>query len=240
MLICSTHSIFAKEFSSSPEATELIELYTSEGCSSCPPADKWLRQLKSNPQLFTKFIPLSFHVDYWNQLGWEDRFSKKQHSDRQYRHQREGNISQVYTPGFVVNNEEWRSWRLGRLFHWPDSQKKVGIIRVDYRLNNLELNIFFTPEIPINDKLLVINTAILGMGLTSDIKLGENRGRQLKHDFVVLSQSRYQVKITKDKTQSWQVPLLPIPAEGQNQSVLVVWLSKVNSQNVIQATGGYL
>lgn len=239
-LLLLTTPVFCQEFTSTPEATELIELYTSEGCSSCPPADKWLRQLKSNPQLFKKFLPLSFHVDYWNRLGWRDRFSRPQHTNRQYQHHKEGNINQVYTPEFVFNNKEWRNWRLNKLFPWPDKQEKAGILKAEYNRKQQQLNVSFTPELNINDNELIINVAVLGMGLSSHVKLGENRGRMLEHDFVVLEHNQHRIMLTNAKTQQWQITMPTIPENGQKQSALVIWLSSTKSLDVIQATGGYL
>ena len=63
----------ATTFESGVTRTTLLELFTSEGCSSCPPAEKWLSQLKSNPDLWKKIVPIAFHVDYWDHLGWRDR-----------------------------------------------------------------------------------------------------------------------------------------------------------------------
>lgn len=239
-LILFTAPILSKEFSSTNEAIELIELYTSEGCSSCPPADRWVTQLKSDPQLFKKFIPLSFHVDYWDRLGWKDRFAKKQYSNRQYRHKSKGNLSQVYTPGFVVNNEEWRNWRIANLFHWPDNLKEVGVLTVNYQPGHQQLNVSFASKIALNDDQLLLNVAVLGMGLISDVKLGENRGHQLKHDFVVLRHNQHLVNLTSTTRHHWQVSLLPLPKQGQKKTALVVWLSNSQSQDVIQAAGSYL
>ena len=70
-------------FSSPVQQATLIELYTSEGCSSCPPADSWLSQFKDNEHLWTQIVPVSFHVDYWDNLGWRDRFSSAEFSRRQ-------------------------------------------------------------------------------------------------------------------------------------------------------------
>jgi len=70
--------IFASEpktFESGDTQNSLIELFTSEGCSSCPPADAWISQLKESPDLWKKIVPVAFHVDYWNNLGWRDRFA---------------------------------------------------------------------------------------------------------------------------------------------------------------------
>src|SRR5436309_15974793 len=65
-------------FESGPQKVRLIELFTSEGCSSCPPAEAWLSKLKSDPRLWKDFVPLAFHVDYWDHLGWRDPFASKE------------------------------------------------------------------------------------------------------------------------------------------------------------------
>ena len=93
----------------SPETrTNLIELYTSEGCSSCPPADQWLSRLKVHPQLWHQLVPIAFHVDYWDYIGWQDRFAKPEFSERQRLYARQNNLSTVYTPALVLNGTEWR------------------------------------------------------------------------------------------------------------------------------------
>src|ERR1044072_2750746 len=97
--------IFATDsltFQSGETQTALIELFTSEGCSSCPPAEKWLSALKSNPDLWKKTIQVAGHVDYWNHLGCRDRFSKPEFTPRQQRYATEWGGDSVYTPGFVV------------------------------------------------------------------------------------------------------------------------------------------
>src|SRR3954451_5035298 len=73
-------------FVSGSEQTALIELYTSEGCSSCPPAEAWLTQWKDDAGLWKRFVPIAFHVDYWDRLGWRDRFASKQWTERQTRY----------------------------------------------------------------------------------------------------------------------------------------------------------
>ena len=71
------------QFQSPERQVALVELYTSEGCSSCPPAESWLSGLKEKPGLWSEFVPVAFHVDYWNYLGWRDKWSSKEYSDRQ-------------------------------------------------------------------------------------------------------------------------------------------------------------
>ena len=79
----------AVAFESSTEQVGLLELYTSEGCSSCPPADEWLSQLKENPGVWSQFIPIALHVDYWDYIGWKDRYASPSHAQRQRQYARE-------------------------------------------------------------------------------------------------------------------------------------------------------
>jgi len=88
----------------------LIELFTSQGCSSCPPAEKWLNAFSEKKGLWTEYVPVAFHVDYWNWLGWKDVFSRRENSERQRRHQKENHLSSAYTPCFVIDGREWKGW----------------------------------------------------------------------------------------------------------------------------------
>src|SRR5438552_12328276 len=116
-------------FESGDMQTTLIELFTSEGCSSCPPADAWISQLKESPDLWKKIVPIAFHVDYWNNLGWRDRFAKPEFTARQRWYVAAWRGDSVYTPGFVVNGREWRSWFAdGTLVH--EQTAKVGNLRI--------------------------------------------------------------------------------------------------------------
>src|SRR5258708_27687280 len=83
ILACVPASSAPIAFESSERQTALLELYTSEGCSSCPPAEAWLSKLKSAAGLWTNLVPVAFHVDYWNNLGWRDELSSEEFSDRQ-------------------------------------------------------------------------------------------------------------------------------------------------------------
>src|SRR5580693_7997010 len=87
-------------FQSSNKQTSLLELYTSEGCSSCPPAETWLSRLKASPGLWGDFVPVAFHVDYWDYLGWRDPWAKSEFSNRQRAYAARWHSQSVYTPGF--------------------------------------------------------------------------------------------------------------------------------------------
>ncbi len=94
---------------SGPMKTHLLELFTSEGCSSCPPAEAWLSKLKDDAGLWRDFVPLAFHVDYWDRPGWRDPFASKVWTARQYEYSARWKSSNVYTPGFVLDGREWRN-----------------------------------------------------------------------------------------------------------------------------------
>src|SRR5687768_10063986 len=85
LLCCVMNDLGAEQiqFQSGPNRTALLELYTSEGCSSCPPAEAWLSRVKSDARLWKEFVPVAFHVDYWDYLGWRDPFGMANYSERQ-------------------------------------------------------------------------------------------------------------------------------------------------------------
>ena len=172
----------ATVFESAETQNSLIELFTSEGCSSCPPAEKWLSGLKSNQDLWKKIIPVAFHVDYWDHLGWRDRFAKPEFTSRQQRYAAAWGGDSVYTPGFVVNGKEWRNWFGGNAV--PTISTRVGVLRVSLG-NDGKVTATFVPETT-KPRALALNVALLGNELESDVKRGENSGRKLRHDFVVL------------------------------------------------------
>ncbi len=213
--------VFALDFSSKETAATVVELYTSEGCSSCPAADKWLSALQRQPKIFTEVIPLAFHVDYWNYLGWQDRFSQPAFSTRQRDMEREGILSQVYTPAFVVNGKEWRQsiWRHDSL---PESVAKPGVLSVS--LIDGEMSAHFSSQ-----EKMVLNIAYVGMGLETPVTSGENSRKILQHDFVVL---QHWQKVGKD---AWQFSLPKPQNMGQQQTVLVAWLTELTSLVVVQA-----
>ena len=96
MIWALSQTAYGQTFKSSDKQVSLIELYTSEGCSSCPPADHWLNGLTDQQGLWTDFIPIAFHVDYWDYIGWQDPYAYSRYTQRQYRYQENNNIRSVY------------------------------------------------------------------------------------------------------------------------------------------------
>jgi hypothetical protein len=234
MWLAASGFIFAAEstFESGEAQTSLIELFTSEGCSSCPPAEKWLSALKSNPDLWRKTVPVAFHVDYWNHLGWRDRFSKPEFTSRQRRYAADWGGDSVYTPGFVVNGREWRDWFSGNAL--PASSKKVGSLRVTFSGDG-KVGATFVAE-STQPPALALNVALLGNDLESDVKRGENTGRKLRHDFVVLNL----IKIDMAREENRWIGSVALPKQSGDDkpSALAAWITE--NATPIQATGGWL
>ncbi len=173
---------------SGAQTVPLLELYTSEGCSSCPPADKWLSSL---PYDASKVIPLAFHVDYWDYIGWEDRFSKAEYSDRQRKTAAFGGTGYVYTPQFVMNGRDFRGWDNSRLNQRIEATQKLAsranlsLDAVTLASGEITLKAIAQAVKPADAKNADVFVAIYENKLVSQVKAGENSGRELKHDYVV-------------------------------------------------------
>ena len=178
---------FAAECSakSGAQTVPLLELYTSEGCSSCPPADKWMSGIKTE-----KVTPLAFHVDYWDYIGWKDKFSKAEYSDRQRKAAAFGGAGFVYTPQFVMSGRDFKGWDNSRLNEKIESSQKLAS-RANLSLAAVQENgkmILKTSAQttnPTEAKNVDVFVAIYENKLVSQVKAGENSGRELKHDYVV-------------------------------------------------------
>ena len=223
-------------FQSSETQTSLLELYTSEGCSSCPPAEKWFSNLKTSSGLWKDFVPVAFHVDYWNYLGWRDPWSTKAFTERQHAYARAWRNDSVYTPGFVLNGREWRNW--SRSQSVPVSTAKPGVLRVTSTdLKNWDVT--FTPTVPYADDTYEAHAALLASGLASDVKAGENKGRRLEHDFVVTWMKPTLLKSEGNKAQGRFELELP-NVDRPKSNALAVLLTRSRQLEPLQATGGWL
>ena len=223
----------ATTFESGDTQNSLIELFTSEGCSSCPPAEKWLSALKSSSDLWKKAVPVAFHVDYWDHLGWRDRFAKPEFTSRQQRYAAAWGGDSVYTPSFVVNGKEWRGWFGGNAM--PITSTKVGVLRVSVG-DDGKVSATFAPD-TMQARPLALNVALLGNDLESDVKRGENSGRKLRHDFVVLQLAKTDLIASGDR---W-IGSISIPKQNaEKPRAFAAWVSEEDVDPSIQATGGWL
>lgn len=165
----------------------LLELYTSEGCSSCPPADRFVSGLGARPDLAQQVVPLALHVDYWDYIGWKDRFATRDYTERQRWLSGLAHSKTVYTPEIFVSSRELRDWNTaGRL---PDAIQRINakpaqadiVLRQHGKRGNAA-TIEVEARAPAGGKLFV---ALFENGLSSQVKYGENSGTTLKHDYVV-------------------------------------------------------
>jgi len=221
-----------KTFESSETQSSLIELFTSEGCSSCPSAEKWMSALKLNQDLWKKTVPIAFHVDYWDRLGWRDRFAKPEFTSRQQHYAAAWGGDSVYTPAFVVDGKEWRGWFGGNAV--PTTSTKVGVLRVSLG-DDGRLSAAFVPE-TIQPRALALNVALLGNDLESDVKRGENSGRKLHHDFVVLDLIK--IDMANESNRWTGSGAVPMRSGNDKPSALAAWITE--NAIPIQATGGWL
>jgi hypothetical protein len=222
-------------FQSSDTQTSLLELYTSEGCSSCPPAEKWFSSFKKSSALWKDFVPVAFHVDYWNYLGWRDPWSSRDFTDRQHAYARAWRSDSVYTPGFALNGKEWRAWSRSKSI--PTSTAKPGTLKVTSAdLTNWA--VMFTP-ITASGETYEAHAALLASGLTSDVKAGENKGQRLEHDFIVTLLKSLLLSSAGNKAQGSFELVLP-KGELAKSSALAVWVTRSGSLEPLQAAGGWL
>lgn len=231
LLFITSQPILAEsiQFHSGDKQVNLLELYTSQGCSSCPPADDWMSELKNAPGLWDEFVPLAFHVDYWDYLGWKDTFSKKEFSNRQRLHHAQGHVKVVYTPGFFRNGREWRGV-LNQAAPFAET-KAIGTINAN--LNERLLNVNF--DTSSNVRNVRLNIAILGFDYKTSIQSGENNNRLLGEDFVVLQQFS---ATSPDNT--WQMELVKPKGPAAKRYGLAIWISEDGDLTPLQATGGWL
>lgn len=184
---CATPVIAAEcSVQSGPQRVALLELYTSEGCSSCPPADKWFSSLEKRGFTPDKVIPIALHVDYWDTIGWKDRFASPAHTDRQREQATLNRSSFVYTPQTMLNGRDYRGWG-------SDSKFGDDIAAINRSPSHADIALTITP---MQDRLTVKTAAhssspaalyivLVENGLSSEVKAGENSGAKLNHDHVV-------------------------------------------------------
>ena len=155
-------------------APTVVELYTSEGCSSCPPADRWLSTLKGRPGV----LALAFHVNYWDSLGWPDRFATPEATARQREQAQLAGSAEVYTPQVRVGGHDWRTW--------PQLPKAAAASPIGVTLardgDTVTAQVAGTKT---GASRLAGYWAVLEDGHQTRVKAGENSGETLNHDHVV-------------------------------------------------------
>lgn len=221
-----------QSFVSSYKQVHLLELFSTQSCSSCPPAQAWISNLKNSPMLWKTFVPIVFHVDYWDYLGWKDPYSKAEYSQRQKQYVNEWLNSGAYTPMFVLDGKENRNRLQSEL---ETSGSRVGILKAIEK-SKLVYDIEFSPNMK-NSEALYINYAVLGNEITTQITSGENEGLKLKHDFLSLKAGQMLLK-GKNQIFTGRIKINLEKSPSESQRALVFWVSKGNSLKPLQAVGG--
>lgn len=166
---------------SAPVRPHLVELFTSEGCSSCPPADAWLRGVQANANV----VPLEWHVDYWDSLGWPDRFDDARYTARQRELGARSAKNIVYTPEVALDGREWGGWERAQI----PTATPAGIMP--------PMGLRIVPGSPLRVDLQIAPSAVKAGanwrayfvvtedGLSSAVRAGENSGALLRHNDTV-------------------------------------------------------
>ena len=213
-------------FNSGTRQVTLMELYTSQGCSSCPPAERWLNEYVDDAELWTRIVPLAFHVDYWDYIGWKDVYASHEHGERQREYARAGKARSVYTPDLFANGREWRGWTLR--VNPRASSKEPGNLSVTVEAGRVAAT-FEAASGPYE-----LHLALLGFDINTRVERGENRNSTLKQQFVVLAHASH-----TSSNSHWNVPL-PQGESTASRYAIAAWVSTPGNPAPVQATGGWL
>ncbi len=224
----------------SPEkSVALVELYTSEGCDSCPPADRWLSSLGPQGYAPDRVVPVALHVDYWDYIGWKDPYARQAHSARQRKMAKLARAAMVYTPQVMLQGQDFRQW------HSPAFEQAVAKInaqrakaRISLTLDTRRKDAF---EVEAVAELLGVAPSpdlALYLGayenkLVSEVKAGENRGKTLPHDYVVLQWAGPLEFKGGKLAERHVIPLLPKAVPGN--SGVVAFVQNRATGEVLQA-----
>ena len=223
---------------SGPHTAALVELYTSEGCSSCPPADRWLSSLARGYSA-DRVVPLALHVDYWDYIGWKDPYAKRDFSIRQRKLTQLQRLALVYTPQVMLQGRDFRAWGSAA---FDDAVAKINARPARARLG-LEivalksdaLVVRATAEVlePGRQEDAALYLAVYENRLESRVTSGENGGRTLVHDHVVLEWHGPIAFPRSSLAAERQIPLLPKALPGN--SGVVGFVQDRRSAEVLQA-----
>ena len=217
----------------------LVELYTSEGCSSCPPADRWLSGLRAQGYAPERVVPLSLHVDYWDYIGWKDPYARREFSLRQRKLTQLQRLALVYTPQVMLQGRDFRAWGT-KAFH-----EAVATINARPAKARIELALRGTGatglDVEVKAQLLgaredhaALYLASYQNRLVSQVDAGENRGQLLEHDYVVLEwQGPFAFAADGRLAERRRLPLLPKASAAD--SGVVAFVQNRRSADVLQA-----
>lgn len=203
----------------------VVELFTSEGCSSCPPADRLLSKIAAeNKNVFV----LSYHVDYWDYLGWKDQFSQSIFTDRQRQYAQHFKLKSIYTPQVVINGEQE--------FVGSDEQRLKSSLSRYTVLASVDVNVVRKNAISIDvmyklniTEPLQLHVALIQPNAVTEIKRGENSGRTLHHANIVLHLTTHDVKSANGKME------IEVPDSLKDKEIVLLLFTQHEKDNRITA-----
>ncbi|WP_020595026.1 DUF1223 domain-containing protein [Spirosoma panaciterrae] len=216
-----------------PQPIVVLELFTSQGCSSCPPADKLLQEITQQAtQSGQAVYGLSFHVDYWNRLGWNDQFSAKAYTDRQRQYDRLLK-SQTYTPQLVINGSQdvigGQRGRIEQAIQAIQKQPASSFVNVEASLKKQAGQVTVSYNLS-NTGPYRVNVALVQKEARTAVKNGENGGRTLVNTNVVR-----QFKTLDNPAQSGTTTLT-IPSDlPTDQAAVLVYIQRTDTQQIVGA-----
>ena len=236
MLAATPLSVMANTCSkASPAHTiALLELYTSEGCDSCPAADKFVSNLPKSTSLTSdQLIPLSLHVDYWDYIGWKDVFAKPIFTQRQRNLAQLANTRSVYTPEFFIAGKELRDWRGDLSSTVARINSKTAQASIQISIDKLADNQLHFSLMGKSAQASNLHFALVEQSLVSKIMAGENRGATLQHDFVAREWGEpIALTAATTNTQSRQIK---VPSNAVRKNLSVVAFVQSERGEVLQA-----
>jgi len=232
----------------SPEQrVALVELYTSEGCSSCPPADKWLSALTESGLSTSQVLPLSIHVDYWDYIGWKDRFADPRYTKRQREHAVNNRLRSIYTPQVVTSGKDTRDWYrasafLSRVKRINDERSPLAIElsanHMGSSAGRLQVKVGLNPvaaagKVPARASLHLM---VYENGLSSEVSRGENAGELLTHERVVRAWAQPQaLNATMTDSMSFE-QIIRLPDDALLKNLGVAAFVEDAEGGIVQAT----
>jgi hypothetical protein len=223
---------------SGPQMAALVELYTSEGCNSCPPADRWLSSSVPAGAAGGNAIALAFHVDYWDRLGWKDRFAAPAWTERQYAIARANRSRFVYTPQVLLQGHDFPDWQgkggAGALAAVAAGPARARIA-LEAEAQRGVIGVKATASVPATGdrRNAALFVALADSRLVSEIKAGENAGVRLTHDHVVRAlRGGLAVNPSGDASGAFA---LPLPAEAGSATTVVAFVQNTETGDVLQA-----
>jgi len=233
VMATTSHAADCATVQSGPNTAALVELYTSEGCDSCPPADRWLSSSFAASPGSKLVVPVAFHVDYWDYLGWKDPYGDARFSDRQRTLARASGARAVYTPQVTVAGRD-HSWRGGGTSKVLEAvNAKPAAARIEIAPSSVNARVKAALEKGVRPDDLALLVAVTQNGLSTAVKAGENRGATLRHDFVVreLQSQRFGSAGSIDA----RFDFTPRPDWKADHMNIVAFVQNVRTGEVLQA-----